>query len=125
MATNRVILQILEVKLVKSKLGRYLFRFKFSCNVLNGDLKFYHDIFLGNYKDYQKDKQEKHNILWNMFFDKLHGMGIYFEKLEQGKVIGKKFYAEIYFRNVYIPTTSKVPVSIDIKKFIKPYREIS
>ena len=107
-------LRITKVKETKSNnTGRY------GCMLIieidnedNADTIF-HTMWYGNYKDYQGDDEDKHNMMWRMVKDFLRSLGLDpEEETDESDLVGIEFTADVRYNDGMATDDEGKPVKV-------------
>ena len=107
-------LRITKVKETKSNnTGRY------GCMLIieidnedNADTIF-HTMWYGNYKDYQGDDEDKHNMMWRMVKDFLRSLGLDpEEETDESDLVGIEFTADVGYNDGMATDDEGKPVKV-------------
>jgi hypothetical protein len=94
-------LRITKVKETKSqRTGRYGCMLVIEVDGEDNADSIFHTLWYGNYKDYQGDDDEKHNMMWRMVKDFLRSLGLDPEnETDESDIMGLEFTAEVGYND--------------------------
>ena len=94
-------LRIVKAKETKSKnTGRYGCQLIIQIDGEDNVSDIFHNLWYGNYKDYQGDDEEKSNTMWRMVKDFLRAIGLDpEEETDEEDLIGLEFTAEVAYND--------------------------
>ncbi len=94
-------LRITKVKETKSnRTGRYGCMIIIEIDGEDNAETLFHTLWYGNYKDYQKDDEEKNNMMWRMVKDFLRALGLDPEQeTDESDLVGLEFTAMLTYND--------------------------
>lgn len=94
-------LRITKVKETKSqRTGRYGCMLLIEIDGEDNASTIIHTLWYGNYKDYQKDDDDKNNTMWRMVKDFLRALGLDPEQeTDESDLVGLEFTAEVGYND--------------------------
>lgn len=94
-------LRITKVKETKSnRTGRYGCMLIIEIDGEDNAETIFHTLWYGNYKDYQKDDEEKNNTMWRMVKDFLRALGLDPEQeTDETDLVGLEFTANLTYND--------------------------